>query len=88
MRLFVQISHKVNLRNAIAVILLGLAIAVLPLVSPSAGLAAQNFHGNRDSKIYHNAKCKYYDCKKCVIVFKSADEAKKSGYRACKVCGG
>ncbi len=45
-------------------------------------------HGNYSSGIYHNAYCRYYNCKKCTVVFSSAKEAQKRGYRACKKCGG
>lgn len=45
-------------------------------------------HGNTKSKIYHNSSCRYFNCNACVAVFKSAELARVSGYRACKVCGG
>lgn len=45
-------------------------------------------HGNVDSRIYHNARCRYFTCKKCTAVFSSPQEAQKNGYRPCKVCKG
>lgn len=45
-------------------------------------------HGNPKSLIYHNAGCKYFNCKACTVVFATAAEARSRGYRACKVCGG
>jgi len=50
--------------------------------------AAERYHGNVTSRIYHNARCKYFNCKKCTVVFKSAQEAQQAGYRPCKVCKG
>lgn len=50
--------------------------------------AAETYHGNGASRIYHNSRCKYFTCKKCTIVFLSAQEAQKAGYRPCKVCKG
>ena len=49
---------------------------------------SQVVHGNAKSRIYHNASCKYFNCKACTMVFKSASDAKAKGFRACKVCGG
>lgn len=51
-------------------------------------LAAYVVHGNYKSRIYHNAHCRYFNCKACTVVFQSAEEARANGYRACKVCGG
>ena len=51
-------------------------------------LAAYIVHGNYKSRIYHNARCRYFNCKACTVVFQSAEEARANGYRACKVCGG
>lgn len=51
-------------------------------------LAAYVVHGNYKSRICHNARCRYFNCKACTVVFASAEEARANGYRACKVCGG
>lgn len=45
-------------------------------------------HGNAKSRIYHNASCRYFNCKACTVIFRSASEARAGGYRACRVCGG
>ena len=60
------------------------------LEHPGVQLAenSQVVHGNAKSRIYHNASCKYFNCKACTVVFKSTAEAKAKGFRACKVCGG
>jgi methylphosphotriester-DNA--protein-cysteine methyltransferase len=61
----------------------------IALFSPAAGMASGNvYHGNWSSRIYHNADCKYFTCKRCTVNFSSAGEAEASGYRPCKICGG
>lgn len=50
--------------------------------------AAYVVHGNYKSRIYHNSGCRYFNCKACTVVFRSAEEARSAGYRPCKVCGG
>lgn len=52
----------------------------------AAGTAV--LHGNPETKIYHNKECKFYNCKKCTVVFKTAADAKKQGFKPCKKCGG
>lgn len=46
------------------------------------------YRGNAKSKKYHNQSCRYFDCKNCVVVFATPDEARRNGYIACKICGG
>lgn len=43
------------------------------------------YHGNIKSHIYHAPSCKYYNCRNCVAVFKSEQEAKDAGYRECRI---
>ena len=45
-----------------------------------------SYHGNIQSKIFHKPNCKYYNCKNCVSIFPSREEAIVSGYRPCKIC--
>lgn len=44
--------------------------------------------GNYSTHIFHYSHCRYYNCKKCTVIFKSYEEAHTKGYRACKKCGG
>jgi len=44
------------------------------------------FHGNVNSKIYHNSGCRYFDRKSCTENFATQAEAREAGYRPCKVC--
>jgi len=43
-------------------------------------------HGNIKSKIFHCSTCRYYNCKNCMAVFKTREEAIQAGYRPCKIC--
>ena len=50
--------------------------------------AMRELHGNRQSHIYHNPQCRYYNCKACTVILSSRREARERGFRPCKVCGG
>ncbi|MBQ7608073.1 MAG: hypothetical protein IJU76_08910 [Desulfovibrionaceae bacterium] len=52
-------------------------------------LKQRNFRrGNPQTRVYHNSSCSYFKSKKCTILFKSAEEARLSGFRPCSRCGG
>ena len=44
------------------------------------------FHGNIKSKIFHCSTCRYYNCKNCIEIFKTREEAIQAGYRPCRIC--
>lgn len=44
------------------------------------------FHGNRQSGVFHRPGCRHYNCKNCTSNFTSRDEALGAGYRSCKIC--
>jgi len=44
------------------------------------------FHGNVSSKIFHKSTCKYYNCKNCINIFNSREEAILQGFRPCGLC--
>ena len=52
------------------------------------GFAHADFVGNKDSKIFHNEACPMVKMMKAdnKVAFKTADEAVKIGYTACKKC--
>lgn len=52
------------------VLLSGLAVAAV---------AAGPYHGNVQSRIYHNSSCRYYFCKRCTAVFATAQAARAAG---------
>jgi hypothetical protein len=76
------------IRRAALHALLHLAILAGALIAPGNAPAQQQavYHGNVQSHIYHRQSCRFFDCKACTAVFKSREEAEKSGYRPCKVC--
>ncbi|MBQ7457168.1 MAG: hypothetical protein IJS54_06160 [Desulfovibrio sp.] len=52
-------------------------------------LKQRNFRrGNPFTRVYHNSGCRHFKSKQCTILFKSADEARVSGFRPCSLCGG
>ena len=53
-----------------------------------AGFAHADVIGNKDSKIFHSEQCSMVKQMKAEnkVVFKSADEAIKAGYKECKKC--
>lgn len=44
------------------------------------------YKGNIRSSIFHHPNCRYYDCRACMVIFKSRAEAINSGYQPCKLC--
>lgn len=44
------------------------------------------YHGNSDSKIFHQPGCLYYDSKNSNIIFYSRDDAIGEGYTPCNIC--
>jgi hypothetical protein len=63
----------------------GLVVLVLLLAASLAASGAE-YHGNTESKAFHQASCRYYNCKNCTAVFRSVDEAIQYGYHACGSC--
>ncbi len=59
------------------------------LVCASVTIAGEGVavKGNPESKIYHQPACKHYTAKGSTKEFKSEEEAKAAGYKACKKCG-
>ena len=49
-----------------------------------AGSAA--YHGNQNSKVFHGPSCQHYNCKNCVVKFRSIEEARRAGFRAHREC--
>lgn len=75
--------------------ILGLALALLLMpiwegtrVQPAVAAMDYAYHGNRNSRVYHNSSCRYFWCKACTVGFQTAREAAAQGFRPCKVCGG
>ncbi len=54
--------------------------------SAPASARAASYSGNTKSRVFHAANCRYFNCKSCTEQFRTADEARKSGYKPCKLC--
>lgn len=44
------------------------------------------YHGNISSHVFHAPGCKHYNCKNCVKIFNSRDDAIKAGFKPCGIC--
>ena len=55
-------------------------------IQPTNAREQTEYHGNIKSKKFHKPECRYYDCKNCVSIFYSREEAIQVGYIPCKVC--
>ena len=44
------------------------------------------YHGNVKSHVFHGSGCQHYNCKNCVKVFRSVNDAIGAGYRAHQQC--
>ena len=53
-----------------------------PILAASSG----PYHGNKKSGVFHRPGCKHYDCKNCVAVFSTKEEAIANGYKPCESC--
>jgi len=73
-------------RSLLLTTVVHLVIFMSIMVFVSSALAVDSYHGNVKSKIFHDADCRYFDCKSCVAVFENRDEAIEADYRPCKVC--
>ena len=67
-----------------------LLITILSIVSAllfvSLTVAADSYHGDLKSKIFHNADCQDFNCESCVEILETREDAIEIGYRPCKKC--
>lgn len=49
-------------------------------------VANNGYHGNVKSHVFHQPSCRYYNCKNCIEVFQTREEAISDGYRSCGQC--
>ena len=59
---------------------------VFVLLIVSLAVAADSYHGDVKNKIFHNADCRDFNCKSCVEIFETREDAIEIGYRPCKKC--
>ena len=57
-----------------------------PQTAPAVPSSTGSYHGNTESKVFHEEGCRFYDCRQCTKVFASREEAIKAGYKPCGVC--
>lgn len=48
--------------------------------------STSGYHGNVRSHKFHSSSCRHYNCKNCVKVFNSRDDAVSAGYKPCGMC--
>lgn len=53
---------------------------------PPTGRASVAFRGNQNSRVFHAPGCRDYDCKNCVVPFKTIDEARSRDFRPHSAC--
>ncbi|WP_394699631.1 Ada metal-binding domain-containing protein [uncultured Pseudodesulfovibrio sp.] len=70
---------------ALAFACLGVEKGPLPLVA-EVHASSVVYHGNRNSHVFHQPGCRYFNCKNCVVVFSSLKQAIEAGFRPCKIC--
>lgn len=57
-----------------------------PSIFKSENFRDGTLHGNYKSRKFHKEGCRYYNCKTCTRIFKTAVQAKKAGYKPCEIC--
>ena len=91
------------MQSRLSAIILSLTAALL-LTAPAFAAPAQtpaketapaptqavtsSYSGNAKTRVFHASGCRYFNCKSCTVRFKSAEEARSSGYKPCKRCIG
>jgi hypothetical protein len=57
--------------------------------SPGGASAVRGpFHGNTQSRVYHQPSCPNYSCRNCTVVFESEADARRAGFRPAGDCLG
>ncbi len=59
---------------------------IFALLFVSFAVAAESYHGDVKSKIFHNPDCRDFNCESCVEIFETREDAIEIGYRPCKKC--
>ena len=49
-------------------------------------VSAGELHCNPKTKVCHKKGCRYYNSKNATVILKNEDEAKKKGFKFCKIC--
>ena len=72
---------------ALALLVLGLfGDSLITVQQAEAATHPVAYRGNIKTMKFHHSGCEYYNCKNCVAVFSTRQEAISAGYDPCKVC--
>lgn len=55
-------------------------------VYKTANLETTVLHGNTESKVFHAPSCRYFNCKRCTVVFHTKEAALEAGFKPCRIC--
>jgi endonuclease YncB( thermonuclease family) len=47
---------------------------------------ANYLHGDTVTHVFHTPSCKDYNCRNCIVPFKTKNQAIRAGYRPCELC--
>ncbi len=47
---------------------------------------ANYLHGDTVTHVFHAPGCEKYNCRNCIVPFKTRDQAIRAGYRPCELC--
>jgi endonuclease YncB( thermonuclease family) len=62
----------------------GAGVVATPSQQPIVGIA--RFHGNTNSRVYHTATCRNFNCGNCTRVFTTEEDARAAGFRPAGDC--
>jgi len=57
-----------------------------PSHSKKKSKEANYLHGDTVTHVFHSPDCKDYNCRSCIVPFKTRDQAIRAGYRPCDLC--
>lgn len=66
--------------------LICISAVVFAVLFVSLTEASSSYHGDVKNKIFHKSDCRDFNCRTCVEIFETRDDAIEIGYRPCKNC--
>ncbi len=55
-------------------------------VATARGVPSGPFHGNAQSRVYHAASCRNYNCRNCTVPFRTETDAQRAGFAPASDC--
>lgn len=52
----------------------------------TANLGPAILHGNTESRVFHTPSCRYFNCKRCTVVFHTKNAALEARFKPCGIC--